>query len=133
MNWKWTIGALVILAISFLIQSDLLAYAMYTLLTVIVVSRFLTNRWVNALQAERSCSRLVANINDHIGVSLDLVNTGALPIPWVLLEDALPERALMYDPPSLDVQDSRIKLTMLKPNQTKRLQSWLLSTWSHNT
>jgi uncharacterized protein (DUF58 family) len=122
MNWKWIIAALVILAISFLIQSDLLAYAMYTLLTVIVISRFLTNRWVNALQAERTCSSLVAKIDDHIGVSLDLVNTGALPIPWVLLEDALPERALMYDPPSLDVQDGRIKLTMLKPNQSKRLQ-----------
>jgi uncharacterized protein (DUF58 family) len=122
MNWKWIIAALAILAASFLIQSDLLAYAMYTLLTIIVVSRFLTNRWVNALQAERSCSKLVANINDHVGVSLDLVNTGALPIPWVLLEDALPERALLYDPPSLDVQDSRVKLTMLKPNQNKRLQ-----------
>jgi uncharacterized protein (DUF58 family) len=122
MNWKWIIAALAILAAAFLIQSDLLAYAMYTLLTIIVVSRFLTNRWVNALQVERSCSKLDANINDHIGVSLDLVNTGALPIPWVLLEDALPERALMYDPPSLDVQNSRIKLTMLKPNQNKRLQ-----------
>jgi len=122
MNWKWIIAALAILAASFLIQSDLLAYAMYTLLTIIVVSRFLTNRWINALQVERSCSKLVANINDHIGVSLDLVNTGALPIPWVLLEDALPARALLYDPPSLDVQDSRIKLTMLKPNQNKRLQ-----------
>ena len=122
MNWKWIIAALAILAAAFLIQSDLLAYAMYTLLTIIVVSRFLTNRWVNALQVERSCSKLVANINDHIGVSLDLVNTGALPIPWVLLEDALPERALLYDPPSLAVQDSRVKLTMLKPNQNKRLQ-----------
>ncbi len=122
MNWKLIIAALAILAASFLIQSDLLAYAMYTLLTIIVVSRFLTNRWVNALQAERSCSKLVANINDHIGVSLDLVNTGALPIPWVLLEDALPEQALLYDPPSLDVQDSRVKLTMLRPNQKKRLQ-----------
>ena len=122
MNWNWIIAALVILAASFLIQSDLLAYAMYTLLTIIVVSRFLTNRWVNALQAERSCSTLVANINDHIGVSLELVNTGALPIPWILLEDALPERALLYDPPSLDVLDSRVKLTMLRPNQKKRLQ-----------
>ena len=121
MNWKLIIAALAILAASFLIQSDLLAYAMYTLLTIIVVSRFLTNRWVNALQAERSCSKLVANINDHIGVSLDLVNTGALPIPWVLLEDALPEQALLYDPPSLDVQDSRVKLTMLRPHQHKRL------------
>jgi uncharacterized protein (DUF58 family) len=122
MNWKWIIAALAILAASFLIQSDLLAYAMYTLLTIIVVSRFLTNRWVNALQAERSCSKLVANINDHIGVSLDLVNTGALPIPWILLEDALPEQSLLYDPPSLDVQDSRVKLTMLRPHQHKRLQ-----------
>lgn len=122
MNWKWIIAALAILAVSFLIQSDLLAYAMYTLLTIIVVSRFLTNRWVSALQVERSCSKLVANINDQIGVSLNLVNTGALPIPWVLLEDALPERALLYNPPSLAVQDSRVKLTMLKPNQNKRLQ-----------
>ncbi|MBT4844119.1 MAG: hypothetical protein HON92_01690, partial [Planctomycetaceae bacterium] len=75
MNWKWIIAALGILAAAFLIQSDLLAYAMYTLLTIIVVSRFLTNRWVQALQVERSCSKLVANINDHIGVSLELVNT----------------------------------------------------------
>ena len=123
MNWKWIIAAFAILAASFLIQSDLLAYAMYTLLTIIVVSRFLTNRWVHALQAERLCSKLDANINDHIGISLDLVNTSALPIPWILLEDALPKQALLYDPPSLDVQDSRVNLTMLQPNQNQRLPS----------
>jgi len=122
MNWNWIIAALAIMGISFLIQSELMVYAMYALLTLIIASRWLTTTWINAISAKRSCSRLEAEIDDIVGVSLEITNAHSIPIPWVLLEDALPPQALIYEPPSLDLQDSRVKLMMLRGNQNKRVQ-----------
>ena len=34
---------------------------------------------------------------------ITLENTGRLPVVWVLVEDLLPRRALLYQPPSLQV------------------------------
>ena len=119
---KWIIAALLILGLSYVIDSDLLAYAMYSLLTLIAVSRWLSRNWAEQLSATRECSQLTAEINDHIGVELEISNKGGLPVPWILLEDVLSKKALQHTPPSLELQTSRIKLTMLRGRQSKRLQ-----------
>ena len=119
---KWVIGALLILGLSFAIGSDLLAYAMYSLLTLIVVSRWLSKNWASQLSATRESSQLTAEINDHIGVELELTNRGNLPVPWILLEDVLSKKSFQHTPPSLELQSSRIKLTMLRGGQKKKLQ-----------
>jgi len=119
---KWVIGVLLILGFSFVIGSDLLAYAMYSLLTLIVVSRWLSKNWAAQLTATRESSQLTAEINDHIGVELELTNQGTLPVPWILLEDVLSKKSFQHTPPSLELQSSRIKLTMLRGGQKKKLQ-----------
>ncbi|MBA61132.1 MAG: DUF58 domain-containing protein [Planctomycetaceae bacterium] len=119
---KWLIGALLILGFSFAIGSDLLAYAMYSLLTLIAVSRWLSKNWAAQLSATRQCSQLKAEINDHVGIELELTNRGKLPVPWILLEDILSKKAFQHTPPSLELQSSRIKLTMLRASQSKKLQ-----------
>lgn len=119
---KWVLGAIIILGIAYIIGSDLLAYAMYSLLILIAVSRWLSKNWATQLSATRECSQLQAEIDDHVGVELELSNAGGMPIPWVLLEDVLSKKALKHTPPSLEMQSSRIKLTMLRARQTKKLQ-----------
>ncbi len=119
---KWVIGALFILGISFIIGSDLLAYAMYCLLTLIAVSRWLSKNWAAQLSATRACSQLQAEIDDHIGIELEVTNHGTLPVPWILLEDILSRKAFQHTPPSLELKSSRIQLTMLRGHQSKKLK-----------
>ena len=67
-----------------------------------------------SLSAVRECNRYSVNVGDTVAVVITLKNSGRLPVAWVLLEDLLPRRAFMYQPPSLQVQGHRIQLAMLK-------------------
>lgn len=111
---KWLAGAILLLILAIIFDLGLLAYAMYALLAVMLVSRFLTRRWAESLAASRECNRLSAEIGETVAVVINLKNTGGLPIPWVLLEDLLPREALLYDPPRLRVAGRRVQLSMLK-------------------
>ena len=60
-----------------------------------------------------SATATAANVGDTVAVVITLENAGRLPVAWVLVEDLLPRRAFIYQPPSLQVQGSRIQLAML--------------------
>jgi uncharacterized protein (DUF58 family) len=104
------VPAVLILLIAFLFDLALLAYAMYALLAVLLVSRYLTGAWVKGLRAERECSRLTADVGDTVAVVIEVENTSKLPILWCLLEDLLPRQALAARPPSLLVEGKRVRL-----------------------
>ena len=61
---KWLAGAVLLLVIAILLGLDLLAYAMYVLLAVMLISRFLTRNWAESLAASRECNRLIAEVGD---------------------------------------------------------------------
>ncbi len=109
----WWAGVILLLLVAVVFDLGLLAYAMYVLLAVMLVSRFLTRRWAESLAAKRETSKLAAEIGESVAVVVTLQNTGKLPIPWVLLEDLLPREALLYDPPRLKVTGRRVHLSML--------------------
>ncbi|MEX0678455.1 MAG: DUF58 domain-containing protein [Pirellulales bacterium] len=109
---KWFLGALLLLAVALALDLGLLAYAMYALLGVMVVSRFLARSWSDNLRATRECNRLAAYIGETVAVNVTIENTGALPIAWLLVEDLLPRHALVYDPPSLRTSGKRLQLAM---------------------
>ncbi|MCO6453964.1 MAG: DUF58 domain-containing protein [Pirellulaceae bacterium] len=117
----WYVGALLLLLIALVFNLGLLAYAMYALLAVLLVSRFLTRWWVEGLGAERTCDRLTAEVGDQVSVSVSIANQGKLPVPWVLLEDLLPRQALIHRPPSLEVSGQRMRLAMLPPGGRKAI------------
>jgi uncharacterized protein (DUF58 family) len=110
---KWFLGALLLLAVALALDLGLLAYAMYALLGVMLLSRFLARSWSDNLRATRECNRLAASIGESVAVVITIENTGALPIAWVLAEDLLPRHALVYDPPSLRTSGRRLQLAML--------------------
>ncbi|HZN33224.1 MAG TPA: DUF58 domain-containing protein [Pirellulaceae bacterium] len=111
---KWLAGAILILVIALLFGFDLLAYAMYVLLAVMLISRYLTKTWSESLSASRECSLLSAEVGQNVAVVVTLKNTGRWPVAWVLLEDLLPADALIFNPPRLQVGGKRVQLTMLK-------------------
>lgn len=117
----WYAGAILILLFALIFKLSLLAYAMYALLGVLLVSRWLTRSWAASLSARRTVDKLAAEVGQTVSVELTFENAGKLPIAWVLLEDLLPRAAIMYDPPNLAVTGSRIELTMMKPRSLKTM------------
>ena len=80
---KWFIGVLLLLVVALIFDLSLLAYAMYALLAVLLVSRFLSRSWINNLQATREIDRLEANVGETVTVGVNVRNTGWLPVVWL--------------------------------------------------
>ena len=118
---KWFAGTTLLLLAALIFNLGLLAYAMYALAGVMIVSRLLARTWSESLAASRECNRVEANIGEMVAVVIKVENTGVLPIAWVLLEDLLPRSALVHTPPKLRVKGSRLKLTMLSGGAAKTM------------
>ncbi len=118
---KWYLGAIVLLALALVFELGLMAYAMYALLGVLLVSRFLARRWAESLDAERECNRFSAHVGETVAVILRVSNRGSLPVAWALLEDLLPTQAIGGAAPRLEVIGSRLHLAMLFPRGRKTL------------
>src|SRR5436305_849436 len=83
------VGTAAGLAVALVLQSGLLAYAMYVLLGVLIVTRVITRNGINNVTAERSCEPTEVDVGAQVHVSLTVRNEGSLPVPWVLFEDVL--------------------------------------------
>ncbi len=112
---KWWLGAGLLLLAALILESGLLAYAMYVLLAVMLVSRLLARSGVTGVSARRSFLEPTAEVGDEVKVIVKVKNSGMLPVPWLLLEDLLPASALTQKPPRIKVKGKRIQLKMLRP------------------
>jgi uncharacterized protein (DUF58 family) len=122
---KWFLGAILLLLVALVLQSGLLAYAMYLLLAVMIISRVLARNWLGKVSARRTCDPATvrggedsplfrtAEIGDGVNIEITIANSGRLPVPWVLLEDMLPRQALAQKPPRLRVKGKRLQIRML--------------------
>jgi uncharacterized protein (DUF58 family) len=110
---NWFIAAILFLLASLAFGLSLPAYAMYTLLGIMLTSRWLARHWIQSLSAERECNRYVANVGNTVAVVVVLKNASRLPVAWALAEDLLPRRAISHQPPSLQVVGKRIQLAMV--------------------
>lgn len=117
----WLVGAILVLIAAMLLGFSLLAYAMYALLGVIVVSRLLADRWSLHISARRDMNREKAAIGQTIAVVVTLHNNHWLPIPWLLVEDLLSRRALVHRPPSLEVVGRRLQLISFRGQGRKTI------------
>lgn len=111
----WLLGAVLLLLLALLLGMDLLAYALYVLVGLLLVSRRLAAQGAQAASAHREGSRWDAEIGQRVAVLVTLRNTGRWPILWLLVEDVLPAEALVHRPPRLAVQGQRLRLFMLPP------------------
>jgi uncharacterized protein (DUF58 family) len=136
---RWFIGTLAVLLAALVLESGLLAYSMYVLLGLMLLSRFLARNWIGSLEAERivrksgasvaekpgeegSFGGLALEIGERLVVVVTVKNTGSLPVPWVLLEDVLPGRALDFLNPRLKVKGKRLRIGMIRSGAEMKLQ-----------
>lgn len=110
---KWLAAALLLLLVALALGLGLPAYAIYALLGILLISRWLAWHWSRSLSAVRECNRYSVNVGDTVAVVVTLGNASRIPVAWALIEDLLPLRALSYRPPSLEVRGRRVQLTML--------------------
>lgn len=118
---RWLIAAAAVLLLAIVLDLGLLAYAMYALIGVIAVSRKLADAWSGHLTATRDVSRERVKIGESVAVVTVLENKSWLPVPWLLLEDLLPRRALLFDPPNLQVTGRRLQLVSFRGRARKTL------------
>ncbi len=119
---KWLVGAVILLSLGALFKLGLLVYAMYVLLGVLLLSRFLARQWIEPLSATRLSGAEAFQIGEKTTVRVTVRNGGWLPVPWLLLEDSLPTAALTHHPPRLSVVGPRLMVTQLPPRGEKTLQ-----------
>ena len=65
---QWLVAAALLLLFSLAFDLPLLAYAMYALLAAILISRYLTRQWADALAATRECNQLTVEVGDTVAV-----------------------------------------------------------------
>lgn len=116
------IAVLALLAIAWLFDLGLMAYAVYALAAALGLSWWLTRTWGGALSATRKMTQLKAEVGQASQVTLTLKNSSWLPIPWVLAEDMLPGNALIHEPPALGVGGDRLSLTSIAGNGDESLE-----------
>jgi uncharacterized repeat protein (TIGR01451 family) len=112
---KWYFAAALLLLAALLLESSLLAYATYVLLGVLVVSRLLAWTWLDNITVTRECADTVVEVGAKVVVTVTLRNTGAFPVPWVLVEDMLPPTAL--EQRRLSVKGKRLKIALIRAGQ----------------
>jgi uncharacterized protein (DUF58 family) len=111
---NWFVGVILLLLAALLLESSLLAYAMYVLLGLLLLSRWLARSWIGHLSATRTCKRVTADIGDRVEVEITITNHGGLPVPWVLAEDLLPRHSLDKRFPRLKIKGKRLQIAMLR-------------------
>ena len=118
---KWIAAAILLLLVAMVLNLTLLVYAMYAIVAILFVSAWVTSRWTHDVEAERICDIETAEIGDLVPVLIKLKHVGRFPITWVLVEDMLENRSLVFKPPSLGVKGQRLEVMKLKPGESKRL------------
>jgi uncharacterized protein (DUF58 family) len=115
----WLIAIALLVGVALALQAGLVAFAGYVLLGVYLLSRYLAQRWVHDLKAERRCDAEPREIGQSTEVSVTLTNTGGLPILWVLVEDLIPDLANRQKPARMSVKGKRVQVASLGARKSK--------------
>lgn len=116
---KWVLGTVALLILGLVFKLGLLVYAMYALLGVLFVSRYLAWAWTGHFSASRECDKDSAQIGESAKVTVTVLNSGRLRVPWLLLEDSLPLDALRQHPPRLQLDGKTLFLTQMPAGSQK--------------
>jgi uncharacterized protein (DUF58 family) len=116
---KWILGTLALLAIGLVLKLSLLVYAMYVLLGVLWLNRFFTRTWTEKVVVRRTVNGDTFEIGESTEMVVDIENQGPLSVPWLLIEDSLPQEALAQG--RIKVDGGRLRLARLARKETETL------------
>ena len=102
----------VVLVAALVLQAGLLAFAMYVLIGVLLLSRHLAKKWVGSLAAVRECKATEpVEVGATVEMKVRLTNASSTRVAWVLIEDLFPEHYLRQKPPRVRIKGKRMKLS----------------------
>lgn len=119
---RWLVVAGLILGAALVLESGLLAYSMYALAALVLISRGLAAGRLDNLEARRRGASITREIGGSVKMRVTVTNTAAAPIPWVLLEDLLAREAIDPRTGGLKARGKRIRLAMMAPKGTITLE-----------
>ena len=111
---RWLIVCVLILVAALLLRVGFFAYVVYTLVGVLVVSHIMGRFALANVELERHCSRTKAEIGDNATVAVEIRNRKGLPIPWLIMEDVIPQR--------LEAEGERAVAVLMLPLQRRQLR-----------
>lgn len=131
---RWFIGIVVLLFVALILDSGLLAWATYVLFGLLLLSRWLAGSWIRGLSATRTCrlargvsqttvatdaediltADLAVEQDDVVLVRVTIHNESWAPVPWILIEDLLPEQDLGAHSPHLRIKGKRSQISMIR-------------------
>lgn len=111
----------IILLIGIVTGSNWFALGACTLLVVFHFARYFSEKWASSIEVERTVSTHETNIGESVQVGLKLVNKTKFFVPWLLLEDTLPKRAISRPNRALELVGSAAKLYFFRPGQLAML------------
>jgi len=88
--WITISVGLVVVAILFRLQY--VAYVAYAFFLLELLSRVMNYYSLSSLSVTRDLTRTQARIGDSLDVTTTVTNRSILPVPWILLEELLPDR-----------------------------------------
>jgi uncharacterized protein (DUF58 family) len=117
---RWFLAVIAILIVSLILESGLLALAAYVLLAMLFLSRLMARNWIGNLTATRECDQVTGEIGQTVSVTVKVKNESSLPVPWVLMEDLLPQAHGLFPegmggPRLKIIKGRRIRLSMIRP------------------
>ena len=115
---KWMAGTLGLLLLGLVGHLSLLVYAMYVLGGILLLNRFFSRLWTESITVRRTGEAEVREIGESARVTVTVKNTGRTGIPWLLMEDGLPQASLTELPVRLRVEGARLALDRLAPGET---------------
>jgi len=116
---KWILGIVGLLLLGLVLQLNLLVYAMYVLGGILLLGRYLARTWTENLVARREPVEDVREIGDSVRVAVELENRGPISVPWILVEDSIPNPELLNARPRLKIDGPRMALTRLGPGESE--------------
>ncbi|MFQ3650246.1 MAG: DUF58 domain-containing protein [Gemmataceae bacterium] len=136
---RWGLAAGGMFLIGLVLESSLLVYAAYVLAGLLLSTRWLARTAIEALQATRTLQPrravprsderpdgLALEIGERVRVCVVVRNTSSLPVPWVLIEDALPGASTARRLAKFEVKGQRVAIESLAPGGEVILQYTLV-------
>jgi len=119
---KLIVTAILLLLVAMLLNLNLLVYAIYSIVGVLLICRWVTSRWSQDVSATRGKIPQQAEIDDEISVAVDVAHVGTVPISWILIDDMLEKRALAAKVPAMTIKGDHIAIAQMSPGAMHQLR-----------
>ena len=119
---KLIITSILLLLVAMLLNLNLLVYAIYSIVGVLLICKWVTMRWSQDVTATRPKIPQEVEVGDEISVAVDVAHVGTLPISWVLIDDMLEKRATNSKVPAITIKGERIAIAQMAPGDIHQLR-----------